>query len=398
MFCPILLLMIAILPQGEISERDFDAARTPGLNASQIAEGWLALFDGQSTYGWRGSQETNWQIAGGALTSNSKERKTELLRTAAQFDNFQLKFDFAVSDKAKSSLLIRTSPKPVDRKQDCFEIQLTPQGKDFPTGSISSHDATAKVAPVAVGNDKWNQLEIHADGLAIKVWLNDVEVVYFQAKNQFVKKGFIGLSSERGATRIRNIVIKPQVTEQMIGEDLEEWVSKDSRDSKFDVEQEVLNMTSGPGQLETRKQYDNFIFSSHIRTNADGLNSGIFFRCIPGDFMNGYESQIQNQFKDNDRSQPSDCGTGGIFRRQNARSVNATDKGWFAKTIIADGATICVWVNGLQVADWTDKRKANLNPRRGRRLEAGTIILQGHDPTTDVSFRAMKIRNLEKRR
>ena len=73
------------------------------------------------------------------------------------------------------------------------------------------------------------------------------------------------------------------------------------------------------------------------------------------------------------------------------------DKQWLTKTLIAEGAHISVWVNGYQVTDWTDKRQPDENPRRGLRLEAGTIILQGHDPTTDVSFRDFQIQELPAR-
>ena len=111
--------------------------------------------------------------------------------------------------------------------------------------------------------------------------------------------------------------------------------------------------------------------------------------------MNGYESQIHNGFKGGDRTDPIDCGTGGIFRRQNARRVMADDQEWFAKTIVADGRHFATWVNGYQVADWTDTRKADPNPRRGLRLEAGTIMIQGHDPTTDLSFRNLRLVNLD---
>ena len=41
--------------------------------------------------------------------------------------------------------------------------------------------------------------------------------------------------------------------------------------------------------------------------------------------------------------------------------------------------------------DWTDDRKANENPRRGLRVEPGTIMLQAHDATTDCWFKEMKI-------
>ena len=158
-----------------------------------------------------------------------------------------------------------------------------------------------------------------------------------------------------------------------------------------------LEIRGGRGQIESRQQYGDFIFSLLCRTNAEGLNSGVFFRCVPGELMNGYESQIQNQFKNGDRTDPVDCGTGGIFRRVDARRVNADDNQWFAKTIIATGPHFAVWVNGYLVTDWTDQRKPHANPRKGLRLEPGTIIFQGHDPTTDILMKEIKVREISPR-
>jgi hypothetical protein len=127
------------------------------------------------------------------------------------------------------------------------------------------------------------------------------------------------------------------------------------------------------------------------------LNSGVFFRCIPGDVMMGYECQIHNGFKDGNRNHPEDCGTGGLFRRQDARRVVADDLAWFHLTLVADGPHIAAWVNGYQVSDWTDTRPPDVNPRKGLRLEPGTIMIQGHDPTTNISFRNLRIVELSKR-
>ena len=102
--------------------------------------------------------------------------------------------------------------------------------------------------------------------------------------------------------------------------------------------------------------------------------------------MNGYESQIHNGFESGDRNQPTDCGTGGIFRRHNARWIAADDLVWFQKTLIADGPHIAVWVNGLQVSDWIDERTAHKNPRKGLRLEPGTIMIQGTTPQRTFRF------------
>jgi hypothetical protein len=58
---------------------------------------------------------------------------------------------------------------------------------------------------------------------------------------------------------------------------------------------------------------------------------------------------------------------------------------------VAHRSRFAVWIDGLQVTDWKDDRKPNENPRKGRRLEAGHISLQGHDPTTNLQFRNLKI-------
>jgi hypothetical protein len=67
-------------------------------------------------------------------------------------------------------------------------------------------------------------------------------------------------------------------------------------------------------------------------------------------------------------------------------------------TLVADGPQMAAWVNGYQVSDWTDTRPAHNNPRNGLRLAPGTIMLQGHDPTTDLSFRNLQISEIAARR
>ena len=131
-------------------------------------------------------------------------------------------------------------------------------------------------------------------------------------------------------------------------------------------------------------------------SHAPSLNSGLFFRCIPGELTNGYECQVHNGFKNGDRTQPIDCGTGGIYRRINARLIVPNDKEWFTTTLVADGPQIAVWVNGYQVTDWTDDRAPSDNPRNGLRTAAGTLQIQGHDPTTDLSFRNLRAKELAK--
>ena len=104
--------------------------------------------------------------------------------------------------------------------------------------------------------------------------------------------------------------------------------------------------------------------------------------------------QLHNGIQDGDRTKPADSGTGAIFRRVAARYVVASDREFLTAVLIAQGDRFASWVNGYQVVNWQDTRKPSDNPREGRRLEAGHISLQGHDPTTDLDFRSIEIHTL----
>jgi len=156
----------------------------------------------------------------------------------------------------------------------------------------------------------------------------------------------------------------------------------------------VLELTGGSGMVESVKEYGDFILQLEYFTEK-GINSGVFFRCIPGETMNGYECQILNTPSDNDYNSFIGTDTGGIFRRQVGRNVGPKDGEWNYLTIAARGPDIATWVNGIQVTDWTDTRKEDNNPRNGKRLQPGTIQLQGHDPTTKILFRNFRIAEWE---
>jgi hypothetical protein len=96
------------------------------------------------------------------------------------------------------------------------------------------------------------------------------------------------------------------------------------------------------------------------------------------------------------KSTAYDYGTGAIYRRIPASKEVAKDGEWFTLTILANGNHIATWVNGVQVVDWTDNRPRSDNARTGCRLEPGHISFQGHDPTTDLSFRNIRIAELPK--
>ncbi len=183
------------------------------------------------------------------------------------------------------------------------------------------------------------------------------------------------------------------------GKDLTGWsVFKDEKRmlSTAEVTKDgELHLTNGPGDLQTAGKYADFVLQLECKTNGEGLNSGVFFRCIDGQYQNGYEMQINNAMTDNDPNKPKDAGTGAIYRRVPARKVVAKDKEWMTLTLVAKGPTFATWVDGVPVVVWTDDRAKDENPRKGLRLDAGHLSLQGHDKTTDLLFRNIRIAEMK---
>jgi hypothetical protein len=63
--------------------------------------------------------------------------------------------------------------------------------------------------------------------------------------------------------------------------------------------------------------------------------------------------------------------------------------------VAAHGRHLATWVNGYPVVDWTDDRKESDNARNGFKKGKGCLSIQGHDATTDLSFRNIRIQSLD---
>jgi hypothetical protein len=370
-------------------------AKPNTLSADELNEGWILLFDGETTFGWKAESKANWEVKDGAIRVS--EGEPGLLRTTTQFADYELKVDFRAPAKTNSGVFLRTAP-VLDKNgvtTQCYELNIAPSDNPFPTGSFVGRQKAKAVKE----SDDWRTFHVMAEGAKITVALDGDEVLAY-TDPQPLGRGFIGLQLNTGAVEFRNVKLKPLGLASLFnGKDLTGWKTYPNMPSKFTVtDKGELNVKNGRGQLESVGQYADFVLQLQCISHADGLNSGLFFRTIPGSTMDGYECQIHNGFKDGDRTKPVDHGTGGIFKRQEARRVVANDKEWFVLTLAAEGPHVAAWVNGLQVSDWVDIRKPDPNPRKGLRLEKGTLMIQGHDPTTDLSFRNIHAAELPKRR
>lgn len=365
------------------------------LSPAEIADGWILLFDGSTLFGWKASSKADWQVVDGTITASQGE--PGLLHTTSQWGNFTLKVDFRSQPGANSGIFLRTSPNPNGQEvaRKCYEVNIAEAAQNaFPTGSLVGRQ---KAEGLHDSSD-WQQAEITAEGAHFTVKLNGQTVCDYTDPKP-LGRGYLGLQFRTGKIEFRNLKLKPLgMTSLFNGHDLSGWKSSPDSHSVATVTPEGwLNLKNGRGQLESEGQYADFTLQLDAIVNGHGLNSGVFYRCIPGESMNGYECQIQNDYKDGERTQPADCGTGGIFRRQNAREVVSNDLEWFTMTLQVDSNHVAVWVNGYPVTDWSDHRPAHANPRKGLRREAGTLQLQGHDASTDLSFRHLRLAELAPR-
>ena len=374
----------------EVNAEQLLSARLP---ADETAKGWVRVFDGHTLFGWQIIGQANFRVEDGAIVVD--RGKQGLLCTSTTWGDFELTLQFNADAGTNSGIFVRTPLDPEDPALDCYEINIAPDDNPFPTGSVVKRQ---KVDGEAAGPQKpgqWRDMKIIADGRKVTVEL-DGNVVCQYSDPVDLRARRIGLQHNSGRVAFRDIRIRPLGLEPMLDQELTQWKKYPDMDGDFTVNEDGdLHVNGGKNQLETRESYDNFFLLSQYKIDKPEMNSGIFFRCIPGDEMMGYECQINNDFVNGSRLSPADCGTGGIFRRQDARIVAGENGTWSTVLLHAYDNRVAGWVNGVQVSDWEDTRDEDENPRRGRRDQAGTIMIQGHDPETDVLYREMQITTID---
>ena len=71
------------------------------------------------------------------------------------------------------------------------------------------------------------------------------------------------------------------------------------------------------------------------------------------------------------------------------------DNEWFTEHIVVKGKTVTISLNGKQVVKWTQPAGwKGTSDFAGRRIDHGTIALQGHDPNSTVQYKNILIKPL----
>lgn len=351
-----------------------------GFTAAQtVAEGqWIQLFDGESLYGWNAVGNGNWTVKDGQIELT--EGDSGFIATTAQFADFELSATLRVTGQGSGSIAFR-APASGHVQEEGGGILYLP---------ASDRDADYSVITVrALGND----IQATINGQAVEAPASRA-IGYVAVQLQKYHRDRRGPKIEVKEVKLRPLTLRPLFN----GQDLDGWNILPDKKSVFSVLDGALNIKDGNGQIETAETFRDFILQLDIISNGEHLNSGVFFRGPVGVFWKGYEAQVRNQWARDDRTKPVDYGTGGLYGLNPARKVVSSDHEWFNMTISCLDNHMAVWINGYQVSDFIDTRAVSPegDGKNGFVTAAGTINLQGHDPTTDLSFKNINIQTYSK--
>ncbi len=350
LFPALLVLALAIPCQAS------DDVKPNTLTPKEIAEGWILQFDGETSFGWVSGKSL--KVEKGSLVFGEKGFPSP----STSFRALETSFDYRPMKHGNEELV---------RKMLWFECGIMSK----PEPDLPVPDGEEWYTFHLVWQDNQGDASIRSKEKELKKWK-----VQFASSSKDIPKWNI---PEGAQMAIRNVKLKPLKMKRIFnGKDLSGWKKFESdpkrAKSNFSVTKEGwLSIQNGPGDLQTTGEWADFVLQLECRTNGDHLNSGVFFRCLPGQYQQGYEAQIQNQaakqaktytieeydsqthkLKDKKKIEnwSQDYGTGAIYRRVPARRAAAKDREWFTMTVVAHGRHMATWVNGIPVVDWTDNR------------------------------------------
>lgn len=198
--------------------------------------GWTVLFDGSSTEHFRGYKmegfpEQGWVIDGDTLQIKAKSRVPDLI-TKQKYGDFDLTFEWKVSDGANSGVMYRVAEGKGAAYFTGPEYQILEDSKHG-DGKNAKTSSGALYALIACNDKKtlnepgeWNSTRIKIEDKKVEHWLNGEKVVEyvwgsdeikaliadskFKKWERFMKEdtGHIAFQNHNDAVWFRNIKIK----------------------------------------------------------------------------------------------------------------------------------------------------------------------------------------------
>jgi hypothetical protein len=172
------------------------------LTAAERKAGWKLLFDGKSGEGWRGFKSDafpaqGWVVKDGALVHERGVKAGDIV-TAEQYDSFELRFEFRLTEGANSGLkyLVDEALVKEGRAGVSFEFQVLDDAKhpDAKLGKSGNRTCGSLYDLIAAAADKvvrpigeWNEARLLVDGARVEHWLNGKQVLAFERGSPALK-------------------------------------------------------------------------------------------------------------------------------------------------------------------------------------------------------------------
>lgn len=174
-----------------------------GINSTapseQNSDDWISLFDGKSLDGWRGYNgveiEGVWVAEDGVLhlTGQPKGSPHVNIITEAEYDDFDLRFDWKVEAGTNSGVMFHVGEGPKQPYLTGPEYQVLDNfgfrsGKGEPVGPKEHSGSNYAIEPAVSDETKpigeWNEGRIVVQGNHVEYWLNGVKTAYYEMHSE----------------------------------------------------------------------------------------------------------------------------------------------------------------------------------------------------------------------
>ncbi len=159
------------------------------LTASERADGWELLFDGDTTDEWRGfrqdSMPDGWKVVDGALTRVAPAGD---IITKKQFKNFDLQLEWKIAEAGNSGIMFRVTEDQRRAWLSGPEMQVLDDARhrdgQVPETSAGSNYGLHAPKPGAVrAAGSWNSVRLLVRESHVEHWLNGVKVVEYELES-----------------------------------------------------------------------------------------------------------------------------------------------------------------------------------------------------------------------
>ncbi len=373
------------------------------LTKKEISEGWILLFDGKTTSGWRNFREDKvnegWHVSDGSLVALGKggDLGGDIV-TKKQFEDFELYLEWAISEGGNSGVFFHvlegeyptvyaTGPEYQVIDDEGFPEPLEEwqkAGADY----AMYNPTDKKIKPIG----EFNATSIRVIDGQVEYWLNGSKVVEYELwsedwKNRvqnskwknypaygLARNGFIGLQDHGSVVMYRNIKVR-DLTDKGIalfnGKNLKGW--RNHGTENWYVEKGNMVCESGPdkeyGYLSTENEYKDFILRLEFKQEANG-NSGVFFRSsIDGTKITGWQVEVAPKGNDTGGIYES-YGRGWLYQIPENREHILKVGEWNDLVILVKANRVMTWLNNELMTDLKDDKIGGAN---------GVIALQIHE-------------------